>query len=115
MTIHVPSSLTGERSSSKVAALFPRGGEAQAAAVQLEASLELQKGQVLVVSPNDRRSGRMLEPESHGIFKTILVAHFKLGLAGLVCGMLVFALMYGLDVQAVVRSPVAAGLAISAS
>lgn len=113
MTLHVPASLTGERSGSKVAALFPAQDDARAAAARLEASLALQKGQVLVVTPQDRRAARKLEPESHGIFRTILVAHYKLGLAGLVVGLLVFALMYGLGLQMVVRSPAAAGLVIA--
>ena len=77
------SSVTGEMSDSKVAAVFDDESEARAIARQVQHMLHMQPAQVQVVTPHDARPGRKLEPEGRGICLTILVAHYRLGLAGL--------------------------------
>ncbi len=101
----IVSSLTGELSDSKVAAVFDSEARAREVAAQARDSLGLKESQVQVVSPRDSEPGRKLEPESRGIFRTGIIAHFKLGLAGLAVGALAFVLLYAFGVGAVVGSP----------
>lgn len=107
------SSLTGEHSDSKVASVFDSHQRAQDVARMARQQLGLQPSQVQVVSPQDANPGRKVEPESRGIFRTGLVAHLKLGLAGLAVGALAFALLYLLGVPAITRSPWMAGWSIT--
>lgn len=74
----VLSSLTGEISDSKVAALFDGDDRAQAIAHEMRSRLGLRDSQVQVINPHDRHPGRKLLPEGPGIFRTILIAHYKL-------------------------------------
>ena len=107
------SALTGERSDSKVAAVFERESTARAVASRLRERLGRQASQVQVVTPDDSHPGRKLEPEGHGIFRTIIVAHYKLGLAGLAVGAMVYAAMYVIGLDGVTQSPwLAAALVI---
>lgn len=99
------SSVTGELSDSKVAAVFDSENEARAIARQVERTLGFQSSQVQVVTPSTHRPGRKLEPEGQGILRTIVVAHYKLGLAGLFVGAVVFAALYVAGLEAVVNSP----------
>ena len=80
------SHVTGEVSDSKVAAIFDSERRARRIAHLLRRSLRLKQSQVQVISGQDRHPGRKLEPEDRGIFRTMLVAHAKLGLVGLVVG-----------------------------
>ncbi|MCD9033064.1 hypothetical protein LDO32_15145 [Luteimonas sp. Y-2-2-4F] len=106
------SSVTGETSDSKVAAVFDSESTARAVATEVQSALGFQASQVQVVTPHDRNPGRKLEPEGRGIFRTILIAHYKLGIAGLVLGALVFAALWGLGIEAVRSSPWLAGALI---
>lgn len=107
------SSVTGELSDSKVAAVFDDEAEARAIARQVERMLGFQSSQVQVVTPSTTTPGRKMEPEGQGIFRTLIVAHYKLGLAGLVVGAVLFAALYMAGLEAVVSSPgLAAALAI---
>ena len=106
--MHTLSALTGERSDSKVAAVFERESTARTVAGRLRRRLGLQSSQVQVVTPGDGHPGRKLEPEGRGIVRTIIVAHYKLGLAGMVLGGLVFAAMHAIGLGAVSNSPWAA-------
>ena len=107
------SSVTGEVSDSKVAAIFDSESEARAIARQVERMLGFQPSQVQVVTPATARPGHRMEPETRGILRTIVVAHYKLGLAGLVVGAVVFAALYLAGLEAVVSSPgLSAALAI---
>jgi len=109
----VVSSLTGERSDSKVAAVFDSEGRAHEVARQAREALGLQESQVQVVTPQDSHPGRKMEPEGKGIFRTGIIAHLKLGLAGLALGALAFALLYAAGVPAIVNSPWMAGWSIT--
>ena len=80
------SALTGEVSNSKVAGIFASESAARAEAARVHATLQLSDAQVQVVTPTDRTPGRKLEPESRGIFRTMIRAHVVLGLCGAVAG-----------------------------
>ena len=68
----VLSSLTGEISDSKVAAVFDSEDRARSAALEIRSRLGLRDSQVQVISPHDRHPGRKLLPEGRGIFRTII-------------------------------------------
>lgn len=107
------SPVTGEMSDSKVAAIFEDESTARRIAGKVGSLLNLRPTQVQVVTPIDQQPGRKLEPESHGIFRTILIAHYKLGLAGLGTGAMLFAALMMMQVPAIVQSPwFAAGMMI---
>ena len=99
------SSLTGEISDSKVAAVFSQESIARQVAMEVRESLDLQYSQVQVVTPQDTSPGRKMEPEGRGIFRTIIIAHYKLGLVGLGVGAVVFIVMYSMGLAAVTSSP----------
>jgi len=107
------SALTGEVSNSKVAAIFPDEVAARSVAARVQAALQLSDAQVEVITPADRGPGRKLEPESEGIFRTIIRAHVVLGLAGGAVGALVFAVLSAMAVPMIVNSaPLAAGVIV---
>lgn len=97
--------LTEEVSNRKVAAIFPSTVQARLHADQVRTRLGLADRQVQVVTPRDQRPGRKLEPESHGIFRTMLWAHAKLGVVGAVVGIIAYVLMHLLAVPMIVNSP----------
>ena len=104
--------ITAELSNSKVAAVFATESAAREAAQAVSAQLSLGAAQVQVIMPSEPHPGRKLEPESRGIWRTIVVAHIRLGIAGAVLGVLVFAALYALGLHPVVSSPLAAGLVL---
>jgi hypothetical protein len=104
--------LTGELSDSKVAAIFDNEATARRTVARLREELSLGPAQAQVVGPDDRHPGRKLLPESHGIFRTILVAHYKLCVAGLAIGAVVFAALYAMGIAMIVSSPVLAAALI---
>lgn len=106
--------LTGEVSNSKLAAVFDSESAARAAAAAVTAETDLQPAQVKVITPAEPHPGIKLEPEGGGIWRTIVVAHVRLGIAGLVVGALAFAVLIWLGVPAVVQSPWTAGLVMTA-
>jgi hypothetical protein len=106
------SPVTGELSNSKVAAVFAELGAARRAAEGVAGELSLGSAQVQVIVPGEKLPGRKLEPESRGIWRTIVVAHVRLGIAGAVVGVLAFAALYASGVPFIVNSPVAAPLAL---
>ncbi len=104
--------LTGEVSNSKVAAVFASQAEARHVAAAVTEALSLDAAQVRVIAPGEPHPGRKLEPEPRGIWHTIVVAHLKLGVAGGIAGLVVFAVLLGVDVPFVASSPVAAALVL---
>ncbi|MCE7032293.1 hypothetical protein LY625_06610 [Lysobacter sp. GX 14042] len=102
----------GEDSLSTVAAIFPDRESATAAAAQARSELGLAEAQVQLVEPGDRQAARKLEPEGKGIMFTAIKAHIVLGLVGLVAGLLLFWILYSLDIRAVQGQPVVAALVI---
>ncbi len=106
-------SLLGELSSSKVAAVFPLESSAREAANAVASALRLLPAQVRVLIPGQAGVDRALEPESHGIARTIFLAHYKLGIVGLVFGLLVFVGVFVSGVEFVRLSPLAASCALA--
>lgn len=85
--------LFGERSLTLVAALFDNGTAAARAAGSLQRQQRGERCPVLVVEPNDPRLGRKLEPESTGIWHTLLRSHARLAVLGVVAGAVVGAVL----------------------
>lgn len=108
------SPITGELSNSKVAAVFPDEHVARRAARDVAAALMLGAAQVQVITADEPHPGHKLEPETQGIWRTIVVAHVRLGIAGAILGLLVFALLYELGIAFVVNSAIAAALVLLA-
>ncbi|QSX77897.1 GlsB/YeaQ/YmgE family stress response membrane protein [Agrilutibacter solisilvae] len=106
------SPITGEFSNHKVAAVFPSTRVAQQAADGVSSALSLEAAQVQLVTPAEPHPGHKLEPESRGIWRTIVVAHVRLGIVGAVLGALVFWGLYAMGVPFVVQSWVAALLVL---
>ena len=106
------SPITGELSNSKVAAVFPRESEARKAAEGVSAALSLEMAQVQVITPAEPHPGRKLEPESRGIWRTIVVAHIRLGIIGLIVGLIAFLALRAAGIPFIVNSPVAAALSL---
>ena len=104
--------VTGEVSNSKVAAVFDRGTTARAAAAAVAEAIGLEPAQVTVITPDEPRADARLEPESRGIWRTIVVAHLRLGIAGAVLGVLAFGLLQWRGVPFIVQSPWASALVL---
>ena len=102
--------ITGEVSNSKLVAVFDDAVTARTAASAIQSGIPLEASQVQVVLPGEAELERKLEPENRGIWRTIGLAHLKLGVLGGVVGALAFALMYSLGIQFIVQSPWAASL-----
>lgn len=101
--------VTGEVSNSKVAAVFASEVSAREVAGRLRATLQLSEAQVQVITPADRRPGHKLEPETQGIFNTIVRAHLHLGFWGAVAGAVAFGLLWAMGVPFIVNSAKLAG------
>lgn len=104
------SPVSGEVSNSKLAAVFDSGPAARDAAAALVAAVGLQPAQVKVIAPDEPDANIKLEPEGGGIWRTIVIAHVRLGILGAVLGGVAFGIMMWMGVPFVARSPVAAGL-----
>lgn len=103
--------VTGEVSNSKLAAVFASRDAARDTASAIVAELGLQPAQVKIVGPESADVNIQLEPEGGGIWRTIVVAHVRLGIAGAVAGLLAFGALFWMGIPFVVQSPWAAGLA----
>lgn len=99
------SPVTGEASDTKVAAIFESEGRARRIAQALRRRLGLRPSQVQVITCHDRHPGRKMEPEDSGIFRTMVVAHVRLGLVGAAVGAVLFALLYLSGLELVTASP----------
>lgn len=103
--------VTGEVSNSKLAAVFTSRDAARDAAAAMIAELDVQPAQVKMVTPESADVDIKLEPEGGGIWRTIVIAHVRLGIAGAVLGLVLFGILMWAGVPFVVQSPWAAGLA----
>lgn len=106
------SPIIGELSNSKVAAVFAQPGAARDAAQGVAAALSLEAAQVQLITPAEPHPGRKLEPESAGIWRTIVIAHVKFGIVGAVAGVLLFGALHAAGLPFIVNSPVAAALVL---
>lgn len=86
----------GERSLTKVAGLFSSKSVAESVARQVRETAGLDEPQVYLVGPPDGAAfnspafSRKLEPESTGIWRTMIRAHVVAGGAGVIAGVLVY-------------------------
>lgn len=107
-----PSAITEEVSNSKVAAIFTSEAIARGQASRLRQALQLAEAQVVVITPQSSTPGRKLEPENHGIFRTMVWAHAKFGVLGALAGVLVFAILWSRGIPFIVNSPLLAGFSL---
>ncbi|MBT0962115.1 hypothetical protein [Denitromonas iodatirespirans] len=96
--------LMGERSKTLIVAVFDSANRAGRIAEDLRKRLE--PWQVSVVQPNDPELARKIEPEQRGIFRTMKGAHLKLGVGGLMLGLLVGFALYASGAPAFASTPV---------
>jgi hypothetical protein len=99
------SAVFGERSLSKVGAVFADASEARRAADELVRHYGLEAEQVRVVAPGDPGLSRKLEPEQTGIAMTLVKTHVLLGASGLVLGLVLATILVLTDVAAFASNP----------
>jgi hypothetical protein len=98
--------LFGERSLTLVAATFGDRGSAVRATQALR-RLSARKLGIFLIGPDDPQLGRKMEPESRGIWHTLLRSHAWLGPMGAVAGMVAAAWVHGAGWPAALASPLA--------
>ncbi|RZL36064.1 MAG: hypothetical protein EOP35_11755 [Rubrivivax sp.] len=96
--------LFGERSLTLVAAIFRDRGSAVRAFEALR-TISTRKLGIWLISPSDPALGRKMEPESNGIWHTLVRSHLWLGLAGGAVGVLLAALLLMSGWPAAMASP----------
>ncbi len=82
----------------KFAAVFDSVTQAEDTALALLERTSLAKEQITVIRPDDPRAAQGLEPESQGIWRTLVDPHVVLGIAGAVAGFVLFLVLYSADV-----------------
>ena len=101
----------GERSLTKVAGIYPSAQSAEDARARLLRSGKWAEGQVVLLTPSDARMSRRgimarkMEPESRGIFRTILRAHLFTGLVGFAVGVVAWWWLWRTGNPLIGRSP----------
>lgn len=101
----------GEKSLTKVAAIFDSRGRAETTALRLRQAAGLSEAQIKLVGPQDAVGvvepplSRKLEPESSGIWHTILRAHLVTGLMGMAMGALLYAGLWMMGNTSVMSHP----------
>lgn len=106
--------LTGEHSDHKVAGIAKDRAAAESVVEILREKLNTSGAAVQLLVPGKEGIDRALEPESSGIWKTLVRSHLWLGGVGAVIGLLVFVLMLQLEVRFVVDNTTAALLLLLA-
>lgn len=107
----------GERSPTKVVGFYRNGEAAKSARTRLLGA-GWRDEQVVVLGPDDGRVARRavlarkLEPEPHGIWRTIVRAHLVTGAVGLVIGVAIWGALLGSGQRLVASSPTLAFVAI---
>ncbi len=96
----------GERSLSKVAAVYESEAAAQSAARQVTDLPDIEGRQVQMVRPFDPEWGRRLEPEGVGIWRTAVRAHVTCSIVGMSLAALGFVALWAAGVTAIVTTPV---------
>ncbi|MBB5217127.1 hypothetical protein [Parapusillimonas granuli] len=97
--------LFGERSTTKIAAIFDTEQGAATAAAAIHSSAGLQAAQIRLVKPYEKDYAKKIEPETQGIVRTALRAHLVLGAAGAVVGFFGWGLLYLAGIIAVTATP----------
>lgn len=106
--------LFGEKATTKLAAFFDTQDALEQVSETLRSTSGLQNPQLWVVRPHAADFDRRLEPETQGVARTAVRSHLILGAAGLILGVLLWGLLYAMDIPAIVASPYYSGGAIVA-
>lgn len=106
-------SLSGEKTSHKVTAVFETATEANAAAKELHEATSLSQDQITILGPGDKHPGQELEPEDKGIWATLVRAHIGLGIVGAIIGFLVFLLLNASGLPFIAQNTLIAGIVLS--
>ena len=102
----------GERSLTKVAAIFESRVMAETTALRLRQAAGMNESQVSLVGPDDETGvvdaplSKKLEPESAGIWHTVLRAHLVTGVIGMVIGALLYGWLIVSGNEAITTQPV---------
>lgn len=78
-----------EKHTGRVAAVFGSEQAANAAKQKLIEHGKINPGVISIVKPDDSQLSKKIEPESHGIAKTLVKSHVWLGLAGIIIGVII--------------------------
>lgn len=119
MTSNFQQLIFGERSLTKVAGIYATALSAEDARARLLRSGKWADGQVVLLTPADgkmsRRAimARKMEPESRGIFRTILRAHLFTALVGFAVGVGAWWLLWQTGNQLIGSSPRLSFLALA--
>ncbi|AXK71651.1 hypothetical protein DWG18_04670 [Lysobacter sp. TY2-98] len=105
-------SVAGETTPHKAAAIFQSVDTARAAAAAVRSTLGMPDQHVRTLDATTPHPGRAAEPESAGIFQTMLRAHAALGVAGFVAGLLLYWVLRRMGIGFIVDAPLAAAGAI---
>lgn len=106
-------SVTGESAAHKLVAVFSSEAEADRAVEALARKTGLDDAQIKLVSPGDTHQERQIEPESGGIWRTMVRAHTWLGLAGAIAGAILFFALYVLGVGFIHQNAMTAGIVLT--
>ncbi|OEY67486.1 hypothetical protein [Marinobacter sp. X15-166B] len=101
----------GEHYSHKVSAEF----DSQTAADRAKESLEragIPEQQIRIIKPDDPAMARKIEPESTGIARSMVKAHVKFGVVGLVAGLVIAAVLVAVGPAFARTSPVLTFIAL---
>lgn len=103
--------LFGEQSLTKIAAIFDSRGRAETTALRLRQAAGMSESQIKLVGPQDTAGvvdaplSRKLEPESSGIWHTILRAHLVTGLIGMALGGVLYLILWMMGNLSVASHP----------
>ncbi len=97
--------LTAEKYSSKVCAAFDSEYEAKQSIIALTRNVNVDQIQMNILRPDDKDFEQKLEPERKGIRDTLVRSHLILGATGLVSGVILYFILYSLDIAMVTQSP----------
>lgn len=106
--------LFGERSLTKIAAIFESRVKAETIALRLRQAAGMSEAQVKLVGPQDTTGvvdaplSRKLEPESSGIWRTILRTHLVTGVIGMILGGLVYMSLQLAENESILSHPLLA-------
>lgn len=106
--------LFGEKASTKMAAFFDSQDALDRVSSQLRETSGLQNPQLWVVRPHSANYDRRLEPETEGVARTAVRSHIILGAVGLLGGVILWGLLYAMQIPAITASPMYSGGAIVA-
>lgn len=105
--------VTEEQHPAKVAAVFNSETEANRAQEELINSGQFASQVINIIRPEDPSLSEKIEPESHGIAKTIVKSHGVLGIVGLFAGMILASILVAAGPTYTQDSPLPTYLALS--